>query len=328
MNTHTKAPATGVFLDFETIDSGDIDSNPLRATLPDWSFHSFTAPQDIDARIANAEVVITNKCVLNRERLQAASKLQLVILAATGTNNVDLGAAEEFGITVCNIRDYASEAVAQHTITMMLNLLSGQPWYWRAVQQGEWSRSRQFCMQQRPIRQARGLNFAVIGSGALGQRTGQLAQSLGMNVLWAERKGRSPRDGRIAFDEVILSADVLSLHCPLNDETCNLIDREVMRAMKPSALLLNTARGGIVHEADLANALRAGDIAGAGIDTLSEEPPSEDHVLLQRDIPNLIVTPHNAWASRESRQAAVDQLAEVVKTFLAGSPLNRVTPSI
>jgi glycerate dehydrogenase len=208
----------------------------------------------------------------------------------------------------------------------MLNLLTGQAWYMQAVQAGEWSRARQFCLQNRPIRQARGLNFGLIGSGVLGKRTGELAAALGMNVLWAERRGKKPRAGRLAFEEVIAQVDVLSIHCPLNEETRDLVNRQTLQAMKPDALLLNTARGGIVNESDLADALRAGEIAGAGIDTLSQEPPPPDHVLLANDIPNLLLTPHNAWASRESRQAALDQLAEVVRAFHAGQPINVLTP--
>jgi glycerate dehydrogenase len=317
----------GVFLDFETIDSGDTDPSVFQSTLLHWDFHPYTPAIEISGRIAHANVVVTNKCVLDRELLESAPQLKLVALAATGSNNVDLEAAAALGITVCNIRDYATEAVAQHTITLMLNLLTGQAWYTQAVRAGEWSRARQFCLQNRPIRQARGLNFGVIGSGVLGKRTGELAAALGMKVLWAERKGAKPRAGRLAFEEVIAQSDVLSIHCPLNDETRDLVNRQILQAMKPDALLLNTARGGIVNEADVADALRAGEIAGAGIDTLSQEPPPPDHVLLANDIPNLLVTPHNAWASRGSRQAALDQLAEVVLAFRAGQPVNVLTPS-
>ncbi|HET6564592.1 MAG TPA: D-2-hydroxyacid dehydrogenase [Xanthomonadales bacterium] len=315
----------GVFLDFETLDSGDVDPGRLEATLPSWEFHAFTEAADIAHRMASANVVITNKCPLTRERLQAAPGLKLVALAATGSNNVDLEATQELGITVCNIRDYATEAVAQHCIALMLNLLSGQPWYMQSVQQGDWSRARQFCLQQRPIRQARGLVFGLVGCGVLGTRTAELAAALGMKVKIAERKGQAPRPGRVAFEDLVQTADVISLHCPLDDSTRNLFNRETLRLMKPGAILLNTARGGIVNETDLADALRAGVIAGAGIDTLSQEPPPQDHVLLAPDIPNLIVTPHNAWASRESRQAAIDQLAGVIGDFLAGQPRNLLT---
>jgi glycerate dehydrogenase len=314
----------GVFLDLETIDHGDVDRSSLDACLPAWEWHAFTGLADIPGRIGDAQVVISNKCPLNREILAGARELQLVAVAATGTNMVDLAAARDFDVTVCNIRDYCSEAVAQHVITLMLNLLTGQPWYRDQVRQGAWHDSRQFCLLGRPIREARGLNFGVIGYGSLGRAATDKARALGMNPLVAERKGRAPRPGRLAFEEVLQRADVLSMHCPLNDQTRDLIGRDELRLMKADAILINTARGGIVKERDLAEALRAGDIAGAGVDTLGEEPPPVGHPLLAADIPNLLVTPHNAWASRTSRQAALDQLAAVIKGFVAGRPLNVV----
>jgi glycerate dehydrogenase len=313
-----------VFLDLETVDSGDLDRTALSASLPEWEWHPFSDAREIPARIERADVVISNKCVLDRATLASAERLKLIALAATGTDNVDLEAGRERGIAVCNIRDYATDAVAQHAITLMLNLLTAQPWYWQSVRRGDWSNARQFCLNDRPIRQAAGLTFGVVGCGVLGRATGALAEKLGMKVLWAERRNRAPRSGRTAFEDVIRQADVLSLHCPLTDETRGMIDRGLLQAMKSDALLLNTARGAIVNETDLAACLREGVIAGAGLDVLSREPPPADHPLLAPDIPNLIVTPHNAWASRSARQAALDQLAAVIEAFVAGRPLNRV----
>lgn len=315
---------TGIFLDLETVDSGDLDRRRLEACLPDWHWHAYSEPAEIGQRIADANVVVTNKCVLTRAALGQAPQLQLIALAATGTNNVDLKAAAELGITVCNIRDYATDAVAQHTITLMLNLMTGQPWYWQSVRAGAWSHSRQFCLNDRPIRQARGLNFGVVGYGVLGRAAAEMAAALGMRVLVGERKGDKPRTGRMSFADVVAQADVLSIHCPLSVETQGLIDCEVLRAMKADAVLINTARGGIVVEQDLADALRQGVIAGAAVDTLSQEPPPVGHVLLAADIPNLIVTPHNAWASRTARQAAVDQLADVISAYISGNTLHKV----
>ena len=314
----------GVFLDLETLDNGDLDRGKLSSSLEHWEWYDFSVASQIAARIRLAEVVVSNKCIIDRDAMRSASRLKLVAVAATGSNNVDLEAASERGIVVCNIRDYASAAVAQHAITLMLNLLTAQPWYWQSVRQGEWSKSRQFCMSHRPIREARGLNFGVIGHGVLGKATAQLAAALGMNVLLAERRGKTPRPGRMHFEEIVCQADVLSIHCPLLADTRGLIDRELMQAMKPEALLINTARGAIVNEQDLADCLREGVIAGAGVDTLSVEPPPADHPLLALDIPRLIVTPHNAWASRAARQAAMDQLAEVIRSFSQGQPLNQV----
>jgi glycerate dehydrogenase len=315
---------SGVFLDLETVDRGDLDRSKLSSSLDRWAWHEFTDKARIAERIRMADVGVCNKCIIDRAVMQSAGRLQLVALAATGTDNVDLTAASELGIAVCNIRDYATSAVAQHAITQMLNLLTAQPWYWQSVQQGEWSHSRQFCLNDRPIREMKGLNFGVIGYGVLGQATAGLAAGLGMNILRAERRGVSPRAGRLDFEEVVRKADVLSLHCPLTDATRGLFDRHLLQAMKRDAVLINTARGAIVNEQDLADGLREGLIAGAGVDTLSIEPPPADHPLLAPDIPGLIVTPHNAWASRTARQSALDQLGEVINAFSTGHPINQV----
>ncbi|MEJ8567832.1 D-2-hydroxyacid dehydrogenase [Elongatibacter sediminis] len=314
----------GVFLDLGTVDNGDLDRSCLERVVGEWRWHEHTGQDQIIERIRGADVVVSNKCVFSREILAQASDLRLLSLVATGTDNIDLEAAHDRGVTVCNIRDYCSESVAQHTITLMLSLLTGLPWYWRQVRAGEWSRAMQFCLNDRPIREARGLVFGVVGYGSLGRAAADRARGLGMEVIVAERRGVAPRPGRLSFDEVIRRSDVLSLHCPLNSETRGLIDRNVLDRMKSDAVLINTARGGIVVEEDLANALRAGDIAGAGVDTLSREPPPADHPLLAEDIPNLLVTPHNAWASRTARQAGLEQVARVIAGFLAGEPINRV----
>ena len=314
----------GVFLDLETVDSGDLDRGGLSSSLAGWDWHQFSEASAIPGRIRSADVVISNKCVLNRTAIQSAAHLKLIALCATGTDNVDLEAAADHQIAVCNIRDYATNSLAQHAITLMLNLLTAQPWYWQSVRKGEWSDSRQFCLNNRPIREARGLNFGVIGFGVLGRATAALAQGLGMNLLIAERRGRTPRPGRLSFSEVVSTADVLSIHCPLTEETSGLIDREVLRTMKPDAVLINTARGAIIRERDLADCLREGIIAGAGLDVLGVEPPPRDHPLLAEDIPNLIITPHNSWASRTARQAAIDQLTQIIQAFKEGKPINRV----
>jgi glycerate dehydrogenase len=250
--------------------------------------------------------------------------LKLIALAATGTDNVDTRAASEHGVAVCNIRDYCTESVAQHVITLMLNLLTGMPWYLQDVRNGEWSKAELFSLNERPIREARGLIFGLIGYGVLGRRTAEMATALGMEVLVAERQGMPCREGRLSFEEVISKADVLSVHCPLTEDTEGLINADVLQAMKPNALLINTARGKVIDAEALADALRHGEIAGAGMDTLSVEPPPPDHPLLAADIPNLIVTPHNAWASQGARQAALDHLARVVECFQAGEPINVV----
>lgn len=314
----------GVFLDIATVDSGDLDRGRLESTLDHWDWFELTEPEQIAERIAGVHAVLANKSRIGRALMEASPDLRLIALSATGTDNIDTQAASELGIAVCNIRDYCTESVAQHVITLMLNLLTGLPWYIEDVRGGAWSKAQQFCLKDRPIREARGLNFGVIGYGALGRGSAKLAQALGMNVLVAERAGQAPRPGRTAFDDVISQADVLSVHCPLTDETRGLVNRDVLQAMKPDAFLINTARGAVINATDLADALRSGEIAGAGIDTLDTEPPPPDHPLLARDIPNLIVTPHNAWGSRTARQAGLDQLAQVVEAFQQGAPINVV----
>lgn len=315
-----------MFLDAATIDSGDLDRSRLDATLPHWAWYERSEPDHIPERVHQAHAVLANKSRITREAIESAPDLKLIALAATGTDNVDIDAATERGIAVCNIRDYCTDSVSQHVMTLTLSLLTGLPWYFQDVRAGEWSRAEEFCLKERPIREARGLVFGVIGYGTLGRSAAKLAQAMGMEVLIAERRGRKPREGRVTFQDVIRRADVLSLHCPLTEETRGLIDREVLKAMKRDALLINTSRGRVIVEEDLAEALRNGEIAGAGIDTLSSEPPPPDHPLLAPDIPNLIVTPHNAWASRNARQAAFDQLARIVEAFQAGNPVNVVNP--
>ncbi len=314
----------GVFLDLGSLDDGDLDARSLDHTLPGWQWYAFTAPAKVSERIRNADVVVTNKCVLDRSTLTLARQLKLVAIAATGTNVVDLDAARDLGIRVCNVRDYATHSVAQHVITLILNLATAQPFYFRRVLAGDWSAAEQFSLHDHGIREIQGLQLGIVGHGILGRAVAQLARRLGMNVLVAEHQGRRVRPDRLKFEDVIAVADVISLHCPLNAETQDLFDRQLIRTMKRSAFLINTARGGIVVEQDLADALRSGDIAGAGVDTLSVEPPPPDHPLLMPDIPNLILTPHNAWASKPARQVCIDQIAEVINAFKHGQPINTV----
>lgn len=314
----------GVFLDLGSVDTGDLKREQLTRALPGWQWHDFTPAGQCAERIADVNVVISNKCVLDRDILAGANSLKLVAVAATGTNNIDLAAAREFGITVCNARDYATASVTQHTITFILNLLSSQVRYRDRVRSGDWSQTDQFCLIDSPIRQLAGLNLGIIGYGVLGKSVADMARKLGMNTLIAEHRGRKPRADHLLFEDVVAHSDVISIHCPLNDETKGLFDRAMMQRMKRNAILINTARGGIVVEEDLVSCLKDGIIAGAGVDVLTQEPPPADHPLLATDIPNLLVTPHNAWASKTARQALLDQLAAVIRAFERGQPINRV----
>ncbi|MGD8385058.1 MAG: D-2-hydroxyacid dehydrogenase [Lysobacterales bacterium] len=314
----------GTFLDMGSLDNGDLDARSLDRTLPGWQWFEATQAAEVAERIADADVVVTNKCKLDRDALAQAKRLKLVVIAATGTNVVDLEAARNLGICVCNVRNYASGSVAQHVITLILNLVTGQPFYMQRVRDGEWCAATQFSLHDRTIREIRDLQLGIIGYGVLGRAVAKMARQMGMNVLVADRRGSATRPDRLRFEDVVAVADVVTIHCPLNDETRGLFDRRVIRTMKKSAMLINCARGGIVVEQDLADALRAGDIAGAGVDTLSEEPPPADHPLLAPDVPNLLITPHNAWASRAARQACLDQVADVITAFKHGQPVNAV----
>ena len=314
----------GVFLDLATIDNGEMSLAKLDRTLPEWRIHSLTDPSETADRIHDADLVVTNKVVIDREAMATAPNLRLIVIAATGTNVVDLDAARERGIMVSNVCGYCADSVAQHVLTLMLNLVTGQPFYRHRATQGEWSESGKFSLHDRPIRELSRLSLGIIGYGALGQATAGLARAIGMNVLIGERRWRQPRADRLSFRDLVSNADVVSVHSPLTNETRGMFDHEVFKIMKPDAILINTSRGGIVHEGDLAEALINGEIGGAGLDVLEEEPPPADHPLLAADVPNLIITPHNAWASLRARQACIDQVATVIQAYQRGQPVNRL----
>jgi len=315
----------GVFLDSESLDRNDIDFENLRSTLPEWRFYAQTRAEETTERVKDAEIVVSNKVVLDHAALQGARSLKLVCVAATGTNNVDLVAAKELGITVCNVVHYATPSVVQHVFALISALNTNLLNYHEAVRTGAWNRGDQFCLLDFPIRELNGLTMGIVGYGALGKAVARAAECFGMTVLISQRPEAGATKGRVPLSELLPQVDILSLHCPLTDNTRNLIGAKELASMKNTALLINTARGGIVNEQALANALSAGTIGGAGIDTLTQEPPVESNVLLNPDLPNLIVTPHIAWASRSARQRLVDGVTANILAFLAGKPVNLVT---
>lgn len=316
---------TGVFLDRDSLDPGDLDLSALQATLPQWRLHGATTAAQLAERIAESQVVVSNKVMLDEAAMAAAPRLRLIAIAATGTNNVDLKAAARRGIAVCNVRRYATPSVVQHVFALLLSLTRRLNDYQQAVAQGRWQQSGQFCLLDYPIGELNGRTLGIVGYGELGEAVARVAgQAFGMQVLLAQRPGAAARQGRIPLSELLPQVDVLSLHCPLTEATRGLIGAAELALMKPGAILINTARGGIVDEQALAEALRTGRLGGAGIDVLEREPPANDSPLLQGDLPNLIVTPHIAWASREARQRLADQLAENIRAFLDGRPQNLV----
>jgi glycerate dehydrogenase len=316
----------GVFLDRDSLDCGDLDFGNLNRILPELRCYSATAPDEVAERIAEAEVVISNKVKLDAAALEQARCLKLICVAATGVNNVDLEAAARLDLTVCNCRGYGTASVVQHVFALLLNLMIHLPEYRQAVHEGRWQQARQFCLLDYPIRELAGKTLGIVGYGELGRGVARIAEAFGMKVLIAQRPGVvEEQEGRMPLPILLPQVDVLSLHCPLTPETQGLIGAWELALMKRDAILINTARGGLVDERLLADALRQGALGGAGVDVLSLEPPVAGNPLLAPDIPNLIVTPHSAWGSRESRQRMVEQLAENIQGWLDGMLLRVVT---
>ncbi|MFZ1642116.1 MAG: 2-hydroxyacid dehydrogenase [Candidatus Contendobacter sp.] len=315
----------GVFLDRDSLDRGDLDFGGLDRILPNLRYYPATTPDQVAARIEQAEVVISNKVVLDAAAFERAPRLRLICVAATGVNNVDLGAAAARGVTVCNCRGYGTPAVIQHVFALLLALCTRWPDYQQAVRDGRWRRASQFCLLDFPIRELASKTLGIVGYGELGQGVARVAEAFGMRVLVAQRPGTMEvLEDRVPLPVLLPQVDILSLHCPLTPETRGLIGAWELALMRRDAILINTARGGLVDEALLAAALRQGALGGAGVDVLSLEPPVAGNPLLAPDIPNLIVTPHCAWGSRESRQRLVEQLAENIAGFLSGAPLRVV----
>lgn len=317
-------PDSAVFLDLATVARGDLDLSRLTSVCSHWEMHDYTRPAETAARLARAQVAVTNKVLLDHGALTAAPGLRLVCLTATGTNNVDLAAARDLGIAVTNVTGYATASVVQHVFALILAHATRLPDYRAAVAAGAWSSSAQFCLLDFPIFELAGKTLGIVGYGELGQAVARIAQAFGMQVLIAQRPDGPPQAGRLSLRELLPRVDILSLHCPLADNTRGLIGAAELALLRPSALLVNTARGGLVDGLALAAALRAGTIGGAALDVLSVEPPPPDHPLLASDIPNLILTPHTAWASREARQRVLDEVALNIAAFAAGEPRNRV----
>nr|WP_296749101.1 D-2-hydroxyacid dehydrogenase [Thioalkalivibrio sp.] len=318
----------GVFLDLNTVDRGDLDLQPLRQVLPHWDFFQRTAPQEVPDRIRDAEVVVTNKVLLGAEAIAAAPRLKLVCTAATGTNNIDLAATSERGVPVCNARNYATDSVVQHVFALLLTLVTRMDAYRADIRAGRWSAADQFCLLDHPIRTLAGMHLGIVGHGVLGQAAGRMAEAFGMQVTVAGslRPDASGADDRPALDDLLPALDVLSLHCPLTERTRDLIDARRLAKMPAGSLLINTARGGLVEPRALADALRSGHLGGAGIDVVDPEPPPAGHPLLATDIPNLVLTPHTAWAARSARQNVLEEIRANIEAYMAGAPRNVVAP--
>jgi glycerate dehydrogenase len=292
--------------------------------LPGIELRPQTAEAEIPKALAGAGAVLVNKLRITLDVMAATPSLKLIALAATGTNNVDLDAARDRAIAVCNVRDYCTASVVQHVLGTLLLLTHRLREYDALVRSGGWSKGEQFCLLDYPIRELAGRRLGIVGYGTLGQAVARAAQAFGMEIVIANRPGGEPQPGRIALEQLLPTVDVLSLHCPLTPATAGLIGAPQLAVMKPDAVLINTARGALVDGSALAAALRAGRLGGAAIDVLPQEPPVDGDPLLAGDIPNLIVTPHVAWAAREARQRCIDEMAANVEDFLRGGRRGRV----
>jgi glycerate dehydrogenase len=291
-----------------------------------WEEHGKLAAGEIVPRLQRATIAIVNKTPLRAEAIGRLPALKLIAVAATGTDNIDLAACRQRGIVVSNIRDYAVHTVPEHAFALILALRRNLIAYRDDVARGLWQKSEKFCLSSHPIRDLHGATLGIFGEGSLGQGVASLARAFGMRVLFADHA--PPKAAGIEFtpaDKVLEESDIVSLHLPATPQTLNMIGAGELAKMKRGALLINTARGGLVDEHALANALRQGIIAGAGFDVLSVEPPALGNPLLAADIPNFILTPHVAWASREAMQSLADQLIDNVEAFARGSPRNVVS---
>jgi glycerate dehydrogenase len=313
-----------VFLDFGTVSNGDLDTGALERVLPGIALHDRTPQAEVPERIAGHQAVLANKSVIDGATIADNPQLKLIALTATGVDNVDVAAARAAGVAVCNLRDYCTDSVAQHVFALLLALTHRVADYHALAAGGRWQAAGQFSVFPYPIRELRGRVLGIVGYGALGGVVAKIARAFGMQVEIANRPGGTPQPGRRDLDEMLPRLDVLSLHCPLTPATRGLVSRERLARMKADAVLINTARGALVETRALAEALMAGRLGGAGIDVLEREPPPPDHPLLDPSIPNLILTPHVAWAAREARQRCLEELALNVESFLSGGRRNRV----
>lgn len=313
-----------VFLDYATMGEG-LDLGVLRDAVTSLDVYDVTTDDEIVERIRDAGIVLTNKFRLTPALISAAPKLRFIGLTATGTDNVDLESARAHGIAVANIRAYCTRSVVEHVFGVLLALTHSLPGYRQSIRAGRWQLSDDPFLLDHPIRELSAMTMGIVGYGELGRGVARLAREFGMEVLVSARPnaGDVP-EGRVAFDELLVAADVISLHCPLNDETRGLIGMEELGRMRDTAILINTARGGLVDSAALADALRNGRIAAAAVDVLPQEPPVDGDPLLDYEGDNLIVTPHIAWATSEARQNAIDELAANVRAFIKGDSRNRV----
>lgn len=297
-----------------------------RPSFPhEWISYPLTAPAETAVRIRNAHAVITNKTPIRREDIAAAAHLELIAIAATGADIIDIAACRAAGVAVCNVRNYASRSVGEHVMALILCLARGISDHHRRVISGEWANSPVFSPDMGKILNIQGMQIGIIGAGALGRETARLAESFGMRAVFLRRSDADDSLPRLPLSALLATSDIVSLHCPLTDDTRGIINRHTLAMMKPGAFLINTARGALVDSAALVDSLRRGALGGAGIDVLPVEPPPDDEPLLNCDLPNLLITPHVAWASVQSLESFHARLLDNIENFYRGTPQNLLT---
>ncbi len=319
--------STALFLDKASLYPDDLDFSALSG-VADWQWFDNVNTADIEHCLEDAEILVTNKVPVTSDVISSSKRLKLICVAATGVNNVDRDAAKKQGVQVCNVRGYATSSVVQHVFSLLLTLNRNLFSYKKSVAGGDWSRSDFFCYFGEPISELQGKTIGIVGYGELGQAVAKVARCFGMNVLIAHSHkvgGKTDlREERTDLNTLLATSDVVSLHCPLTEENRHMIGKNEFAAMKPDAILVNTARGGLIDEPALLYALENNHIGAAALDVLEQEPPSVNNALIRYQADNLIITPHIAWASRESRQRLVDEIAENIRAYQQGRPRNIV----
>ncbi|MBT8233703.1 MAG: D-2-hydroxyacid dehydrogenase [Saprospiraceae bacterium] len=313
-----------VFLDAYTLNPGDIDVTEL-SSLGDIKFYDRSREDEILERCIDASVIITNKCVLTKEIIEKLPELKLIQVAATGYNNIDLETAKNQNITVCNVQGYSTESVVQHTFALLLSYLNNVSRYNREVSRNEWSTKKDFSYWEEPILDLSGLTFGVVGYGKIGSAIADVALAFGMKVLVSHTRELDIQKENLSFhslDYVLNNVDILSLNAPLNKSTHQLINAETLSKMKSNAILINTSRGGLVNEMDLADAIKKNIIKAALLDVMMEEPPPMNHPLFALD--NCIITPHQAWANQGARKKLLNGIIGNIRNFQKGKPSNVV----
>lgn len=312
-----------VVTDAATVADADVQLDFLQQ-FGDVTIYELTAQEDVAARIAQADMVLINKCAITAAEIAAAPNLKFVGLFATGYNNVDIAAAEARGITVCNVPNYSTEAVAQHTFALILGLINRVSDYNRTVADGDWIRSRTFAYFPFPLAELCGKTIGIVGYGAIGRRVADIARAFGMRVaVYARRDVGDPTVQQMPFDELLAVSDIVTMHCPLNADSADRMDAAAFAKMKEGALFINTARGGVVVEEALRAALDSGHLGGAGLDVLRQEPMAADCPLY--GAPRCLITPHIAWAGVDTRRRLIGVVEDNIRAYLAGTPINTVT---